>query len=36
MNMVRVSAIAKRFDPEAIEYVQKRKRFEDKEIKLLQ
>jgi hypothetical protein len=36
MNMVRVSAIAKRFDPEVIEYVQKRRRFEDKEIKLLQ
>ncbi len=36
MNMVRVSAIAKRFDTDVIEYVKQRKRFEDKEIKLLQ
>lgn len=36
MNMVRVSAIAKRFDADVVEYVQKRKQYEDKEIKLCQ
>ena len=35
-NMVRVSAIAKRFDTDVIEYVEKRKQYESKEIKLLQ
>ena len=34
MNMVRVSAIAKRFDTDVVEYVQKRKQYEGKEIKL--
>jgi len=36
INMVRVSAIAKRFDPDVIDYVQKRKVIEGKEIKLFQ
>jgi hypothetical protein len=36
MNMVRVSAIAKRFDQDVIDYVQQRKIIEEKEIKLLQ
>jgi hypothetical protein len=36
MNMVRVSAIAKRFDADVVAYVQNRKRFENKEIKLFQ
>ncbi|MEN6413014.1 MAG: hypothetical protein ABFC84_09720 [Veillonellales bacterium] len=36
MNMVRVSAIAKRFDADVVDYVQKRKQFEGKEIKLFQ
>ena len=36
MNMIRVSAIAKRFDPDVIDYVNKRKQYEGKVIKLLQ
>ena len=36
MNMIRVTAIAKRFDDDVIDYVQKRKIFEGKEIKLFQ
>jgi hypothetical protein len=35
INMVRVSAIARNFDPGVIDYVQKRKLYEGKEIKLL-
>ncbi len=36
LNMVRTTAIAARFDSNVIDYVQKRKRYEEKEIKLLQ
>jgi hypothetical protein len=36
MNMVRVSAIAKRFDPNVVEYVENRRNYENKEIKLLE
>lgn len=36
LNMVRTTAIASRFSPDVVDYVQKRKRYEDKEIKLLQ
>lgn len=36
MNMVRVSAISKRFDADVVDYVQKRKQVESKEIKLFQ
>jgi hypothetical protein len=36
INMVRVTAIAKRFAPDVIDYAQKRKLYEGKEIKLLQ
>ena len=35
MNMVRVSAIAQRFDDDVVDYVTKRKQIEGKEIKLL-
>lgn len=35
LNMVRTTAIASRFDAEVIDYVQKRRLFEDKNIKLL-
>jgi len=36
LNMVRTTAIAARFDSNVIDYVQKRKRYEEKDIKLLQ
>lgn len=36
MNMVRVSAIAARFDANVVDYVNKRERYESKEIRLLQ
>ncbi len=36
MNMVRVSAIAKRFDADVVAYIQSRKKYEGKEIKLFQ
>lgn len=35
LNMVRTTAIAARFDSDVVDYVQKRKQYEDKEIKLL-
>lgn len=35
LNMVRTTAIAGRFDADVVEYVQKRKQYEDKDIKLL-
>ena len=36
LNMVRTTAIASRFSSDVVDYVQKRKRYEDKEIKLIQ
>jgi hypothetical protein len=36
LNMVRTTAIASRFDSNVVDYVQKRKRYEEKTIKLLQ
>lgn len=36
MNMVRVSAIAKRFDADVVDYVKKRNQYEGKKIKLFQ
>lgn len=35
LNMVRTTAVAARFDPSVVAYVEKRKQIEDKEIKLL-
>jgi hypothetical protein len=35
LNMVRTTAIAARFDSDVVDYVQKRRKYEDKEIKLL-
>jgi len=35
LNMVRTTAIASRFDNDVIDYIKKRKYYENKEIKLL-